>query len=173
MNKVSKYLNELSDPESQASLKKCCAARQWIDRMNDARPFADDDAVLIGCRADLEFSATGRLAAGFRGASANWRCDQPPRLNLPIPRAGRRANKQRQRAAGGATISRLAELNEEYFQKFGYIFIVCATGKSAEQMLEILESRLSNEPDEELPIAAAEQLKITILRLNKLVDDND
>jgi 2-oxo-4-hydroxy-4-carboxy-5-ureidoimidazoline decarboxylase len=53
-------------------------------------------------------------------------------------------------------------------QKFGYIFIVCATGKSADQMLAMLKDRLDNEPDAELPIAGREQQKITHLRLEKL-----
>jgi 2-oxo-4-hydroxy-4-carboxy-5-ureidoimidazoline decarboxylase len=56
-----------------------------------------------------------------------------------------------------------------YEEKFGYIFIVCATGKSAEEMLDLLETRLKNKPEEEILIAAAEQNKITKLRLQKLI----
>ena len=65
---------------------------------------------------------------------------------------------------------RLADANRDYEARFGYIFIVCATGKSAEEMLAILEGRLSNAPSDELRIAAAEQGKITRLRLAKLLD---
>jgi len=61
-------------------------------------------------------------------------------------------------------------LNEAYETRFGYIFIVCATGKSSEEMLAILRERIENEPDNELRIAAAEQAKITELRLKKLFD---
>jgi 2-oxo-4-hydroxy-4-carboxy--5-ureidoimidazoline (OHCU) decarboxylase len=64
----------------------------------------------------------------------------------------------------------LSRLNLEYEQKFGFIYIVCATGKSAEEMLAILRDRLSNNRDEELRNAAAEQTKITALRLNKLLE---
>jgi 2-oxo-4-hydroxy-4-carboxy-5-ureidoimidazoline decarboxylase len=60
-------------------------------------------------------------------------------------------------------------LNSQYEEKFGYIFIVCASGKSSEEMLSILRERLENPPDDELRIAAAEQAKITELRLRKLV----
>lgn len=67
------------------------------------------------------------------------------------------------------TIDILARMNREYEEKFGYIFIICATGKSSEEMLSSLRQRLSNGPDEELRIAAAEQAKITSLRLNKLI----
>jgi len=65
----------------------------------------------------------------------------------------------------------LAEGNNLYEAKFGYIFIVCATGKGAEEMLEMLNRRLSNYPEEEIRIAAEEQRKITRLRLEKLLND--
>lgn len=93
-------------------------------------------------------------------------------------------------------LDRLEDLNNHYFAKFGcvvtihservvcvkegprlnvtrtlrrYIFIVCATGKSADEMVAILESRVTNAPSDELPVAAAEQSKITKLRLEKLL----
>ena len=69
------------------------------------------------------------------------------------------------------TIKALAKGNKEYEDKFGYIFIVCATGKSADEMLTILESRLPNDPEKEIEIAAEEQNKITRLRLEKLLDE--
>ena len=71
--------------------------------------------------------------------------------------------------AAAETIKALAEDNRLYEEKFGYIFIVCATGKSAEEMLSILQARLKNEPADEIKIAAAEQNKITRLRLQKLL----
>lgn len=66
------------------------------------------------------------------------------------------------------TLSALRELNQRYFERFGYIFIVCATGKSASEMLELMRARLDNEPARELEIAAEEQAKITALRLAQL-----
>lgn len=69
------------------------------------------------------------------------------------------------------TMQALAQLNQKYEEKFGYIFIVCATGKTSEEMLEILRVRLENDRDEELRIAAAEQAKIIKLRLMKLLED--
>ena len=62
----------------------------------------------------------------------------------------------------------LAEGNRRYEEKFGYIFIVCATGKTAGEMLDLLHQRLGNSPEQELRIAAGEQEKITCLRLEKL-----
>ena len=78
-----------------------------------------------------------------------------------------------QEQAGVATSSRetvdaLAALNWAYEQKFSFIFIICATGKTSDEMLESLKKRLANDAETELPIAAAEQNKITELRLKKL-----
>ena len=74
------------------------------------------------------------------------------------------------REAGQETVDALARLNREYEDKFGFIFIVCATGKPAAEMLDILRERLRNDIETELSIAAAEQAKITELRLKKLVN---
>jgi 2-oxo-4-hydroxy-4-carboxy-5-ureidoimidazoline decarboxylase len=63
----------------------------------------------------------------------------------------------------------MARGNREYYEKFGYIYIVCATGKSAEEMLALLEQRLQNDTVRELPIAAEQQRQITRLRLQKLL----
>ena len=73
--------------------------------------------------------------------------------------------------ATSETRSRLADLNHDYEARFGYIFIVCATGKTAEEMLALLERRLGHDADEELRIAAEEQRKITQLRLRKLLEE--
>ena len=74
-------------------------------------------------------------------------------------------------AASEEVIEALARGNDEYEKRFGYIFIVCATGKSAGEMLGLLRARLDNDPERELVIAAAEQAKITALRLKKLLAD--
>jgi 2-oxo-4-hydroxy-4-carboxy-5-ureidoimidazoline decarboxylase len=71
--------------------------------------------------------------------------------------------------ASQRTIEALADSNQKYEKKFGYIFIVCATGKSADEMLAILETRLQNSPEVEIEIAADEQNKITKMRLEKLL----
>ena len=72
--------------------------------------------------------------------------------------------------AAKETIEALAQGNRLYEEKFGYIFIVCATGKSAEEMLALLQARLSNKPEDEINIAADEQHKIIQLRIQKLVE---
>ena len=83
------------------------------------------------------------------------------------------AAKEQSGVSGAADDVRqaLAKANRDYEQRFGYIYIVCATGKSAEEMLAIAKSRLENDPDTELSVAAEEQRKITRLRLQKLLED--
>ena len=71
--------------------------------------------------------------------------------------------------ASEETLKALAKGNEDYEKKFGFIFIVCATGKSAEEMLELLQERLSNDIEHEMVIAMDEQNKITQIRLQKLL----
>ena len=73
------------------------------------------------------------------------------------------------RKASADTMSALAAANEAYEQRFGFIFIVCATGKSAAEMLTMLQERLANDRPTELRVAADEQRKITRLRLEKLL----
>jgi 2-oxo-4-hydroxy-4-carboxy-5-ureidoimidazoline decarboxylase len=73
--------------------------------------------------------------------------------------------------AGEGLLDVLLQANRDYEARFGYIFIVCATGKSASQMLALLQERLPNAPDAELEIAAAEQRKITAIRLKKLLSE--
>ena len=77
------------------------------------------------------------------------------------------------RAADSDVRRRLAEGNRRYEAQFGYIFIVCATGKTASELLEILQSRLRNDPHEELRVAAEEQRQITRLRLGKLLEEEE
>ena len=72
-------------------------------------------------------------------------------------------------AASESVLLELKEKNDDYFQKYGFIFIVCATGKSAEEMLFILRSRLQNDRSQELKNAAREQVKIMHLRMDKLL----
>jgi OHCU decarboxylase len=101
-----------------------------------------------------------------------------PRIgsNKSAPSQAKRAAKwsegEQAGAAGAdqATLEQLAEANRLYLEKFGFIFIVCATGKTAAEMLAICRARLGNSAATELKIAAEEQLKITEIRLNKLLE---
>jgi len=130
--------------------------------MAAARPFASEKA--MGTTADVIWSWL---------APADWleAFSAHPRIGAS-PAAGPSWSAQEQAGASAAPApvkDRLAQLNREYEARFGYIFIVCATGRSADEMMTILERRLHNHPDDELRVAADEQRLITRLRLAKLL----
>jgi 2-oxo-4-hydroxy-4-carboxy-5-ureidoimidazoline decarboxylase len=165
---LASYLNQLDEIALKEALTRCCAARAWVEAMSGARPFADDEAVLRTCQLawwDLERDDWREAFA------AHPQIGDIDSLRAKYADTRQWAGGEQSGVAGAAeeTLVRLAKLNREYLARFGYIFIVCATGKSAEEMLAILQQRLPNSPDAELQIAASEQLKITQLRLRKLV----
>ena len=161
-------LNALPAGDAEAELLACCGSATWARRVCERRPFADlaellevSDAVWWGLARDdwLEAFAHHPKIGEKSGAR-------------PQPEAGRRWSTQEQagtRRASDETLAELAAANEAYEQRFGYIFIVCATGKSAHEMLAIARARLANDPATELRLAAEEQRKITHLRLRKLL----
>ena len=161
-------LNLLPPSAAEAQLLKCCGSKQWAQRMVAARPFSSLSQ-LIECSDRIWWSL----------APADWleAFHSHPKIGekqsaAAVAREAQQWSEAEQagvREATSETAAALAELNETYEKKFGYIFIVCATGKSSEEMLGILRERLPHENDEELRIAAAEQAKITELRLRKLL----
>ena len=134
------------------------------------RPFTDLDQLLAA--ADELWKTLGRddlLEAFGRHPRIGEKASQ---TSNPAPAATRRWSAEEQSAAGGASSSvleRLAKGNRAYERRYGYIFIVCATGKTAEEMLAILERRLQNDAAAELFVAGEEQRKIMHLRLRKLI----
>ncbi len=162
------HLNTMPEEEASAAFLRCCGATQWAQQMTTRRPFADPDALL---------AAADEIWAGLSQDDWLEAFAHHPRIgdleSLRTRFAGTRAWAAGEQA-GTATASEevlhaLAEGNRAYEERFGYIFIVCATGKSADEMLDLLHVRLPNASAAELPIAAEEQRKITRLRLEKLI----
>ena len=152
-------LNWLDEAALSQALWNCCGSSAWVAGMMELFP--------VG-------SATGLYAA----ASLVWReCTEEDWLEAfrAHPKIGERvtgvAAAEQAGMSGAETevLDALAEGNKSYFEQFGYIFIVCATGKSAVEMLGLLRERLGNGPEEELLIAMGEQEKITRIRLEKLL----
>jgi 2-oxo-4-hydroxy-4-carboxy-5-ureidoimidazoline decarboxylase len=150
-------------------LSKCCGSASWVNRMLPFIP-ADDMIELLEDAEEQWWSCSeedwkeafshhpkigdvGSLAKKF-ASTAQWASGEQSAVT----------------AASKETIEALAESNRLYEEKFSYIFIVCATGRSAEEMLEMLLARLENNREEEIQIAADEQNKITKLRIEKLLD---
>jgi OHCU decarboxylase len=163
-------LNNLSASQAESIFLDCCGSREWARRMIEARPFTSEEELLL--RAEqiwwvlqptdwLEaFAAHPKIGAKKAAPSQAERAAEWSK--------GEQAGMD---DAADLTREELARVNVEYEQKFGRIYIVCATGKSAEEMLEICRERLNSSPENELPIAAEEQRKITEIRLRKLLQD--
>ena len=168
-------LNALPANEAEAELLACCGATRWVREMAARRPFgsvaelfaaADNICRNLGREDWLEaFSRHPQIgdkssekrmeAQAGRRLSSRWSAEEQSRTQLNA----------------ADVMAQLAEGNRAYRQRFGYIFIVCATGKTAEEMLAILERRLQNDASAELTVAAEEQRQITRLRLEKLLTE--
>ncbi len=157
----------LNGDDARALLANCCAAAAWVDGMLAARPFADDDAALL---AAAEAALPLGEADWLEAFAAHPRIGDVESLRAKYAATKQLAAGEQAGVAGAdeATLAELAEFNRAYHEKFGFIFIVFATGKSAAEMLAILKSRLGNARDQEIRNAAVEQMKITRLRLTKL-----
>lgn len=161
-------LNALPSEEAVRELLTCCGSREWARRVAAARPFADEPSLLE--RADQVWWGLEERdwLEAFRAH---------PRIGEKKAQAGQTSREQAWSAgeqagmsgAAEATHRALAEGNRAYDERFGFIYIVCATGKSADEMLALLRQRLANAPAAELRVAAGEQSKITRIRLEKLL----
>lgn len=161
-------LNRLSEAEATEAFEQCCGAAQWVERMVYARPYESlaevletSDTIWEECDVDdYEEAFTHHPRIGdVESLSKKYE-------NTKTWAAGEQKGLEN---ADRAVIEKLAEGNTAYEEKYGYIFIVCATGKSAAEMLAMLEARMNNDPEDEIMIAAEEQNKITRLRLKKLL----
>jgi 2-oxo-4-hydroxy-4-carboxy-5-ureidoimidazoline decarboxylase len=162
-------LNTLPKPQLRQELMKCCGSVAWVDKIMTFFPIED----LVELLEDAE-------EQWFKCSPEDWKeaFSYHPRigdLDSLKKKFASTANWAMGEQSGTSTASEetiqaLAKGNTEYEAKFGYIFIVCATGKSAAEMLANLQSRLTNDPKEEIEIAADEQNKITRLRLEKLLE---
>jgi 2-oxo-4-hydroxy-4-carboxy-5-ureidoimidazoline decarboxylase len=158
--------NAIPAKDAETLLMDCCGCARWAAAVAARRPFADVGSLYSTAdalwqnleRADwLEafghHPQIGEKAAGGSASAQQWAAGEQSGV----------------RSAGEDLKARLARGNSAYYEKFGYIYIVCATGKSADEMLAILDRRLENDPASELPVAAEQQRLITRIRLDKLL----
>ncbi|MGI4760890.1 MAG: 2-oxo-4-hydroxy-4-carboxy-5-ureidoimidazoline decarboxylase [Janthinobacterium lividum] len=161
-------LNALAPNARAQALTTCCGATAWVATLNGQFPFSSTAAL---------YEAADRVWHNL--GEADWREAFKHHPKIGDVRALREkfastaawaAGEQGAvRQASDDTLAALAAGNAAYAQRFGYIFIVCATGKSAAEMLALLQARLLNEASQEITIAMSEQAKITRLRLQKLL----
>ena len=149
-------------------LASCCGARAWVVGMLERRPFGDA-AALMRAADDLWWSlGPDDWREAFAHHPRIGERDAAVRQD-PRARAWSAGEQGEARDADNVVRRRLQAGNAAYERRFGHIYIVCASGRTADELLAILESRLSNDPDAELRVAAGEQAKITALRLRKLL----
>jgi allantoicase len=154
-----RHINTLADP--RRDLASCCGSSKWIESVAQARPFRDwNELTATSDRIWSNLSPEDWLEAfrahpriGEKKASARWTADE----------------QSGTRSASSETMNALAEANRAYEQKFGHLYLVCATGRSAEDMLANVRERMKNDAATEIRVAADEQRKITALRMEKLV----
>jgi OHCU decarboxylase len=171
LNESLRPLNELSQDEARGELLKCCGSSEWANRLAARSPFES---------AEQLFEAADRIWWSLDSKDWMEAFRSHPKIGerkaaQPGPVKAQSWSEEEQsgtRKSSQELLSELTEANRAYEAKFGYIFIVCATGKSTEEMLALLKERMPNDPDAELRIAAAEQSKITQLRLKKLLKES-
>lgn len=160
-------LNALAESEAAAALQACCGSTRWAQKMLAGRPFPSVERLREA--ADKIWTEMGRddCLEAFRAHPRIG--EKSPEKQATVARQWSEQEQAGTRGAGGKVLAELAEAGRAYEARFGYLFIVCATGKTTEEMLALLRQRLQNEPDQELRIAAEEQRRIMQLRLEKLL----
>ena len=162
-------LNTLPKQQLKDELLKCCGSTAWVEKMLPFFP-ADD---LVELLEDAEEQWYKCSPDDWKEAfSKHPKIGDVKSLEKKFAATAKWASGEQSgvATASGEVIKALAKGNKDYVAKFGYIFIVFATGKSAEEMLELLQVRLLNDPAKEIEIAADEQNKITKLRIEKLLE---
>ncbi|HEY8174589.1 MAG TPA: 2-oxo-4-hydroxy-4-carboxy-5-ureidoimidazoline decarboxylase [Gemmatimonadaceae bacterium] len=152
-------LNAMPQDAAERALAKCCGSSRWAAAMAGRRRFKNDEAM---------YRVADEIWWSLEGADWLEAFSHHPRIG---ERSTGLAKDEQSgtRDASADTLQKLAERNHEYERKFGHVFLICATGKRADEMLGQLEQRMTNDPASELRVAAGEQAKITRLRLEKLL----
>lgn len=161
--------NRLPGDAARRELARCCSSARWIDGVAAGRPYPDlgsllaasDAAVAALSQADLAEALAGHprigerkvLAGGGNGAAHGW----PGREQAGVA------------SAGEQTLAALDAGNAEYERRFGHIYLACATGRSAGELLAFLRERLGNDSETEWGVVAGELAKINQIRLTKLI----
>jgi 2-oxo-4-hydroxy-4-carboxy-5-ureidoimidazoline decarboxylase len=149
--------------EAQAALLGCCSAPHWVQAVAAQRPYSSAEALYAAADAAVADLDDVGLAAALAGH---------PRIGERAG-AGHAASSGREQAGVASsatkTLDALAEGNREYEQRFGHVYLVCASGRSGEELLALLRSRLANDPTTEESMTRSELSKINRLRLAQLI----
>jgi 2-oxo-4-hydroxy-4-carboxy-5-ureidoimidazoline decarboxylase len=139
----------------------CCASKAFAKAIADGRPYRDPAALL---------AAVGAVFDGLSWDDIVEAMSEHPRIGDRAVRTGMSAAEQSGAAAASDTVRQgLADGNRAYEERFGYVFLICASGLSGQEMLTSLRARLGNDEEAERTVVRAELLKITRLRMRKML----
>lgn len=170
MSQILQRWNHLSPQDAAQEILGCCASKAWADGVAARRPLTDESALIsVSDEVWTKLSAQDWKEAFASHPRIGER--KAPQIATAQSATWSAQEQQRVATAGESLQLALAEENREYEKRFQSVFIVCATGKSAPEILEILRRRLSNDEATELREAAEEQRKITNLRLKKWLSE--
>lgn len=161
-------LNALAPAEAAERLRACCGSSRWVEAMLARRPFASVEQLLAA--ADEAWLATG--PEDWDEAFAHHPRIGERQAATPVSSTAQAWSAGEQGAAassGAAARAALAKANTAYEERFGRIYLVCAAGRSAEELLTDIAARMGNDPERERAVAVEEQRKITRLRLTNLI----
>lgn len=158
--------NSMPSEKAVQEVLPCCGSRAWARAMAVRRPIQTEVDLLAACDAIWKDLPVSDWIEAFQGHPRIGDAKAPSAASSQSV-AWSRTEQQKVETAGDAVKAALAEGNRAYEQRFGRVFIVCATGKSAQEILEILERRLRNDDQTELLEAAEQQRQIAHLRLKK------
>lgn len=164
-----RLLDEQSEEAARALLERCCGARRWVDGMLRRRPFGARAALLEAAREVWAALGEEDYLEAFAHHPRIGEDLDALRARFPETAGWAGAEQAGAQAADASTLLALRDGNRAYCERFGFIFIICASGKGARELLAALRERMHNERPRELALAAAEQAEITQLRLEKLV----
>jgi 2-oxo-4-hydroxy-4-carboxy-5-ureidoimidazoline decarboxylase len=156
--------NTLADDEAATALHEVCASAAWGRAILSRRPYATAEALYLA-------SDTATAALGAQDL-ADAMAGHPP---IGRPKPGDPTSSREQRGMAGATEELKAEmlaLNLAYQERFGHVFLICATGATGEQMRDAVKSRIGNSPEREREIVRTELGKINRIRLSRLVSED-
>ena len=161
-------LNTLDQKSLYALLEMCCAAPQWIELMMSFRPYSSETSIISRAEQCWQQCDESDYLQAFQ---AHPKIGDLKSLKQKFTNTASLAHQEQGAVslADDDVMVELTELNTQYEERFGFIFIVFATGKSAIEMLNLLKARVHHSRSDEIRIAAGEQLKITQLRLKKLL----
>ena len=161
-------LNALEPGEAKEALLRCCGSKRWAEAMATRRPFSDSAALH---RAAEEVGDALAREGWLEAFAAHPRIGDLSRLRERFGGSGEWSRREQAGIASASeeTLEAIAQANRLYEERFGHIFLVCATGKSAAEILSNLRDRLRNDPATEIRVAAREQRAITRLRLERLL----